>query len=142
MNEAARKALEQIEAERGELTTEDVVAAARPADSPLHDYFEWRETQAAAKYRLEQARRVIQRYRVEFISPKQITRSVRGYASVKRTDDGGERRVFVSVRTALADEDLHSQILADLRRDVNALRRKYAHLEEFAEILLEAIAAD
>ena len=142
MNEAARKALEQIEAERGELTTEDVVAAARPADSPLHDYFEWRETQAAAKYRLEQARRVIQRDRVEFISPKQITRSVRGYASVKRTDDGGERRVFVSVRTALADEDLHSQILADLRRDVNALRRKYAHLEEFAEILLEAIASE
>jgi len=43
----------------GILTPSAVVDEARPEDSPLHAAFEWDDSIAAEKYRLEQARRLL-----------------------------------------------------------------------------------
>jgi len=43
----------------GVLTPDDVVKDARRDSSPLHDQFEWDDTVAAGKYRIEQARELI-----------------------------------------------------------------------------------
>jgi hypothetical protein len=43
----------------GRITPEALVQAAADENSPLHGYFEWNDTDAAAKYRLMQARTLI-----------------------------------------------------------------------------------
>lgn len=45
----------------GLLKTSEVVKAARDPDSPGHRYFTWDDSKAAAKYRLEEAERLIRR---------------------------------------------------------------------------------
>lgn len=44
---------------KGILVAEDVVEEARPCDNLLHKYFEWDDTEAARKWRLVQARNLI-----------------------------------------------------------------------------------
>jgi len=57
---AAQSELKRICDENGGvLRVEDVVDAARPHNSLLHRYFEWNDSVAAEKYRMEQARHLI-----------------------------------------------------------------------------------
>lgn len=49
----------------GRITPEQVVAEAQNPDSPLHGYFEWRDDEAAHKYRIEQARGLIRSVHVK-----------------------------------------------------------------------------
>lgn len=51
-------------AQGGRLTAKAVVEDARNEDSPLHAEFEWNDAKAAEKFRLEQARTLIQSFKV------------------------------------------------------------------------------
>ena len=58
--DAVVSALRSIAAKNdGLLKPEDVVEAARPANSPLHTRFTWDDSAAAHQFRLEQARTLI-----------------------------------------------------------------------------------
>jgi tRNA A37 N6-isopentenylltransferase MiaA len=58
--EQAAEELQRIYREGGDkLDAVDVVEAARDDASPLHDAFEWSDTEAAEQFRLQQARRLI-----------------------------------------------------------------------------------
>jgi hypothetical protein len=59
LTKEAEALLDELYAQHGELTEEIVEKAARPKNSPLHDYFEWDDNEAAYQYRLQQARGVI-----------------------------------------------------------------------------------
>jgi len=61
--EAITRALQTLE-RAGKLTAEDVVAAARKRESPLHGCFEWDDNKAAECWRLEQARGLIRSVQV------------------------------------------------------------------------------
>lgn len=64
MNERAKRALDALAKKNNDrLTPTAVVEAARSVRSPLHGYFTWDDRQAAAAYREEQARNLIQQYR-------------------------------------------------------------------------------
>jgi hypothetical protein len=69
--EAERREAEQAlqtlaDAGQGTLTPDIVVEVARDPASPLHRYFTWDDAEAAASYRLEQARTLIRSVRVVF----------------------------------------------------------------------------
>jgi hypothetical protein len=51
----------------GRLNPDDVVDAARNPNSSLHSYFTWDDTEAAASYRLQEARALIRRVRVNVV---------------------------------------------------------------------------
>jgi hypothetical protein len=51
----------------GRLNPEDVVDAARNPNSSLHSYFTWDDTEAAAAFRLQEARALIRRVKVNVI---------------------------------------------------------------------------
>lgn len=51
-------------AEEDRLTPEETVATASDPDNPMHSWFDWNDTIAGHKWRLEQARDLIQRCRV------------------------------------------------------------------------------
>ena len=67
VSKAVKAAIQAIENRQGRLDPQSVVAAARNKKSPLHKQFEWDDTKAAEKYRLEQARELIRLVRVEVV---------------------------------------------------------------------------
>lgn len=139
MQIAVREALEALDKEHDGLTPELVERAAQDESSPLHGAFEWDDTKAAHSHRINQARRLIARYRVTFIAPGDVARSVRGYVSVNRPQPGGgNQRVYMKTAVVLSRDDMRDQLLADAKRDIAALQRRYSSLAEFSDLLRTA----
>jgi hypothetical protein len=57
--------LERIEAEHGVIDPHVVLDESRPEDAPLHGAFEWDDSLAAEKYRLDQSRRLIRSIEID-----------------------------------------------------------------------------
>ncbi len=57
--QSAGEELERIERKHGRITPGNVLEESRPTGAVLHSLFEWNDSAAAEKFRLEQAREVI-----------------------------------------------------------------------------------
>lgn len=123
--------LEAIREENeGRLAPRDVVVAARPDGSPLHPFFEWRDTIAALKYREEQARSLIRS--VAVIYDEAPDTPVRAFVCVgDGEDDGG---AYQSTRIAMANQTDREYVLGRALRELDAWKKRYAHLTELAEV--------
>lgn len=71
-----KQALAELEDDEGRLTPEAVVTAAAVAGSPLHDLFDWDDSSAAQKYRLDQARTLIRSVKVVYTIEERTVTSV------------------------------------------------------------------
>jgi hypothetical protein len=94
----------------GKLVPADVVKAAENPKSPLHDAFTWDDGEAAALWRLEEARTLIREVRV------QVTiNSVRHAAPVYVSDPDPERSqpAYVALDAASRREDDAERVLND-----------------------------
>lgn len=63
-----KRALDDLAREYGVVTPEHVVDAARDPRSPLHEYFEWDDAEAAEAYRREQARALLRSWKVRIVT--------------------------------------------------------------------------
>lgn len=121
----------------GILHPEEVVEAAAPESSPLHDYFTWDDTEAARQHRLNQARHLI---RVTVTVLPGTNTQTRAYVSLSVdrpprevgtvTGGGG----FRDVVTVLSNEDLRRQLLQDAIKDMTNFQNKFRTLEELSEV--------
>jgi hypothetical protein len=117
--------LESIRATHGGLLKpEDVVDFAKNPQTALHSAFVWDDTEAAAKYRLDQARQVI-RLVVTIIgdSPE----PVRAFVSIPsdRVSGGGYR----SMADVVSDSSRRAEMLREALERLLSVKRKYAHLQ-------------
>lgn len=119
----------------GLLRAPDVVEAARPKDSPLHNKFDWDDGDAAEKYRLIQARALMS-ICVQYIDsgPKRIPTKVFVSLSTDRSKRDGEAgyRTIVDV---LADEDMKNQLLMDSLNQMRSFEARYKSLQELGGLL-------
>ena len=122
----------------GALTPEAVLAAAADESSPLHDQFVWDDTEAARRYRLEQAGALIRRCKVTIVGADEQTHRVRAYVHLP-SDEGRGR--YVATVAALTDPEQRNVVLQQAVRDVAALRRKYKALIDFDAVLRSELAA-
>ena len=115
----------------GVLQVDAVIAAARPNDSPLHSKFTWDDTEAAHKWRQEQARALI-RVTVHYLP--QVKENVRVFVSLTSDQqaEGGGYRQLVAV---MSNKDQREQLLEDAHADMERFRQKYRHLTELAEVI-------
>ena len=116
----------------GVLKAEAVVTAAKNPNNPLHDRFEWDDTEAATRWRLRQARELI---RVSGQVIEGDSEPIQAYVSLKsdqRIRDGGMFRPMVEV---LQDDDLSEQLLADAKEDMLAFTRKYRKLKKLKDVI-------
>lgn len=99
-------------------------AASNP-ESELHNHFKWNDAEAAAEYRIQQARQLI-RLVIKF-EPR-VNRIVRGFVSVAtdRINDGGYR----TVESALDNPLLRGQLVEQALNDLAGVRGRYKHLPE------------
>lgn len=116
---------ETVEKIAGDLVSakpDDIVEAARPKKSPIHDMFEWRDDKAAELYRRQQARHFVgalQIVRVEFSDGPTV--SNRAFFSVNT----GERTGYVGHGRILGDHDLKKQVLESARQELESFIRKF-----------------
>lgn len=130
------------EANGGHLTPGAVVDDARPEDAPLHPAFEWDDPVAAEKYREEQARHLIRSVYVVHEDPDTgEARPSLGYVHVDLPDDGP---AYVTTARAVSEADLYEQVKADAVAAFTALRRRYEHIVELADVFaaIDAIGED
>jgi hypothetical protein len=115
----------------GELTPAFVVEDARRPKSPLHSLFEWDDGEAAAEYRLHQARGVIRSVVVVYrqLAAEEPKRVV-AFVNLKQD----ERQFYISTAAGMANRDQRAIVLQQAWRDLQSFKRRYADLAEFAQL--------
>lgn len=141
--EALVEALIALENDRGQLTPELVVDAARDPASPLHKSFEWNDERAAASYRIETARALIRSVEVEITVRRRVvltTRYVRDVALPTR--DAGYRSLPSVQENGLGEATMQATIsrvldvIGKARIQAQALDRE----DEFVGAIRAALA--
>jgi hypothetical protein len=125
--------LEKIRQTYGAITKSIVVNAARDEDHPLHNEFEWDDAIGGEKHREEQAAKLIRSVRVVYkpATETATAQTVRRYVSVARP----EGRTYEPVEKIAQDDIVSALVLAEMEREVKALHRKYAHMQEYIDLL-------
>ena len=145
---AAQVAGERIEAIRRErggwLSPHDVVEDARPPDSPLHPAFEWDDQRAAERYRVHQARTLLQR----LVVVREDGGEVQAVVSLHRArDDWGwthREASYTSIEVISQDADLTDELLDQAAGDIEAFVARYERFRDFLGVVrrAEAIGRD
>jgi hypothetical protein len=122
-DEAAAE-FERIENVFGSITPETILAASTPVDALFHNLFEWDDTEAATKYRLHQARTIINNIQLTIITDG-ASRVVSAYEVVKTENFRG----YKSITTLSSDEV--TQVKNRTIRDLNVLKEKLQVYKKF-----------
>ena len=118
----------------GRLTAKDLVEVSKPEDAPLHDEFEWNDTEAAVQYRLAQARNVINSIRIvrgDDDDEREVG-NVRAFFTLKRDEPQYE-----SIQIILNDEEKYNELMKVAIRELMAFEKKYAKIKELGNVFDE-----
>ncbi len=118
--------------EKGVLLPKDVLEAARPESSPLHEDFDWDDGEAAEKYRLWQARQITTTFKV-IIEGNEVQQ----FHNVIVKINNEPVRGYSDIRTILKSEDLTNQLLQASVREIRAWQQKYKELKKAKEMVNE-----
>jgi phage terminase Nu1 subunit (DNA packaging protein) len=94
INAEVMQAVKALEDKRGRLTAQMVLQEARAASSPLHGFFEWDDSEAAEKWRLEQARELVRRVKI-VVEVEDI--KIKSVAYVRNVDMAPTEPGYISV---------------------------------------------
>lgn len=108
-----------------EFTAQQVLDAARPTDSPIHDFFEWNDSVAAEKWRVNQARTYVS---CLIVNVNNTTSKM--YHSL-RVEDG---KRYVHTEKARSQQDLWDQVLQQAIREANSWRDRYRRYSELSPV--------
>jgi hypothetical protein len=128
------KCLEEIEERHGKLKARDVVDEARSKKNPLHEVFDWDNTSAAEKYRLEQARHLINHLTVE-VSYDGQKEDIKGWVSVNETPgDKKMNKVYIKTERVLSEPELRHQIVVGAIEEAEYWHEKWKQYKELSEV--------
>lgn len=113
-------------------TPQDVLEKARDESTELHKCFEWDDTKAAEKYRIEQARQILRFIIVkptqEEVEEQKQKYEFRGF--YKTSNDEG----YKPIQRIVVNKDEHALLLERAYAELHAFKVKYACLQELEEI--------
>lgn len=142
----------QLGFERGVVQKEELLEVARPKSHPLHDEFEWDDSIAGERFRLQQAAFMIRSVRIIPIVDGKPGAPVRATTSVTvETKKGGGTeavRGYMFLPAAMEQEDLADQVVANALRSLESWTRiygQYERLKKAAKVvgkLIEEIKAE
>lgn len=113
---------------RGKVTVHHILEAAAAEDSPLHDQFEWDDTEAAQKWRLHQARQLL--LSISIVTPDGSGETIRAMVSLTSDRVGGGGGGYRTVVSVLGSDEHYAQMLADALAELRVFQKKYAQLKE------------
>lgn len=127
--------LEALYEDHGQLTPTLIVEDARNPERETHQLIEWDETEAASKYRIEQARYIMRN--IIIVRTEQTVDSepkiikVRAFENV----DVEEGRYFMPMRIAIQREDTRNYMLQQALRALTSFRQKYGAIQELSAVV-------
>lgn len=123
--------IEKISKEnKGGVTAEILLKKSRNKTAPLHNCFEWDDSIAAEKYRLQEAQQIIvQLVVVEDVNKKEPIK-VRAFPSVEENDSTH----YTTISRAMSSPMLRQQIIEKAWLELQAWQNKYMDLKEFAKV--------
>lgn len=113
----------------GEFAPKDVVDAARPVSSPIHKFFEWNDSIAAEKFRLFQARNMVNHVQIVIRRPDGEEEPTKAFHSIRMMPDDDEGLIeakYVSIRVVSSREDDRKQVIANALRELQGWKERYA----------------
>lgn len=111
------------------ITPEAVLEKAKEPSSVMHNLFEWDDSIAATKYRLSQARQIIQQIVIRSAPDNLEPTKVRAFVSSCKNDS--VYNPIIHVVTNITD---YQVILAQAKEELQAFKNKYKNLVEFKEL--------
>lgn len=114
----------------GVLKAKDVVKYAKNPKTKLHKCFEWDDSKAAAKWRLEQAQHII-RCHVIVMPTDDKPVKVRAFQSLPSKRGGQEYQQTADV---LSQPSWRQELLETALSDLRSLRKKYEVLKELSSV--------
>lgn len=131
---AVGEACEKIEREYGTCTPQRLLDYSLDPLSPLHNEFDWDDSIAAEKWRLEQARLLIAHVRIIYADDESERKEYkeRGFVS-----SPGRQHAYVSMNTALSNEVYKKHLLEQAKRECMCFIAKYRRLQELAGVITE-----
>ena len=143
MTQEQQDYITSIESKGGKLTPAQVVEAAKDEASPIHECFTWDDSVAAAAYRIEQARELIRRVRIEVVYEETTIRTVQ-YVRDQRCKD--EEPGYVSLTKAAGNNAamiVHAEwkaVLAHAERALAITQAKANSISNGDSIVEDALA--
>jgi hypothetical protein len=130
--------LERLYKTNGSLTADVVLASAASTKSVLHKYFEWDDSLAAAKYRLDQAYRMIQASKmVVFLTENKasVEPITKGESvEVRRMVSAFRKEGFKMRADALGNVDMRKVIVDRKIGELRSWCRSVCDIDELAEL--------
>lgn len=111
-------------------TPQQILDKARSKKTELHKCFEWDDTVAAEKWRLQQARFIVCHLVIEEEEVPTERPEVRMFYKTEPAHDSG----YKQTRIIMAKEDDYKALLAKAWSELRAFKAKYQMLTELAEI--------
>ena len=129
------KRIAQLRVDNTWVTPEIVLEDARSTKSPLHDYFEWDNNEAAAKWRLAQAGQLMRSINVIVLKDDK-PELIRAFFNVTATEsmDTESRKVYISQKTAFSNAERRAEVIAYALRELKGWRERYNQYSELAEL--------
>lgn len=133
--ETAGVELERIERKHGQISPKLVLDESRKESAPLHKIFEWDDSIAAEKYRLQQAGSIINNL-VVVLDEYEHKEPVRAFVNVV-ANAPARNGEFVSIVSAMQSEEAREAVLQNALRELKEFQKKYKDLGELAGIFAE-----
>lgn len=128
--EIAGEVLDRLSNEN-RLTAKDLVDISRPEDAPLHNAFEWNDSEAAERWREQQGRMMINSIVVQTEETKE-REPVRAFFVIESGSSNYE-----PIMTIMRNEDKRQKLFETARRELAAFKAKYKALQEFEKLFAE-----
>ena len=128
--------MERIEARDGQVTSKSLLDAGRPEESVLHSLFEWDDSKAAEKWRLQQSRQIMSCLTIvyEQVDSDQETVKSIEVRAFQNTSEEREGR-FLHVQDVMETPEYREIVLRKAFGELATFRRKYSDLSELSKII-------
>jgi hypothetical protein len=124
---ALGETLDALKKSKGKFAARDVVNAARPTASPIHDLFEWNDAQAADKFREEQARGYIRSLVI-------VVEGRKGEVTMPVAVSFGSGDGYTSTEVVMSSAQLRARLIQQALDEAEAWRDRYRHLRELGSV--------
>jgi hypothetical protein len=122
------------------LTPNDVLARAEAPDSALHAHFTWDDSEAAARYRLVEAARLVTQVRVLMPTASGSQLSVRAYVSLATDRLRGEGGGYRPIAAVMQSDAWREELLRTARAELAAFEARYRVLADELAPVFAALA--
>ena len=125
------------------LTPENILESAKKKKSPLHNMFDWEDSLAGQKWRLHQARIIINEVKVkiddkEYYAFENVIVSVPKEESKSGDCDVSAKREYKPVIEILSDEDLRRQVIKSALNHLEYWEKQNEKYSELSPIIKSA----